>query len=225
MILIRSNAVQNVLLAGVLVTALFGSGSVFAGNGNANGHANGGNGNSQSASNAGGNGNSGNNGNGGNASAFGALNAAHASAQAFAHASSNSRLGKIKAYYLANQNYQNLLNLAGQAPALETALYNLAPQAVVDAFVALQANPADQTLKDAYAAALLTASLDPVVTTPALTTAYNAWQAAVTAQSNLPAAQTTMTNDLAAAGNKPLDTATKLAFDTWLASMASKFGP
>ena len=225
MILIRSNAIQTVLLAGALVTALGGPGNAFAGNGNGNGHSNSGNGNSQSASNAGNNGNSGNNGNGSTASAFGALNAAHASAQAVAHASSNSRLGKIKAYYLANQNYQNLQNLAGQAAALKTALDNLAPQAVVDAFVALQANPTDATLQAAYAAALLTAGLDPTVTTSALTTAYNDWQAAVTAQSNLPAAQTTMTNDLAAAGNKPLDAATKLAFDTWLASMASKFGP
>ena len=227
MILIPSNAFKSALLAGVLVAALCSPSTAFAGNGNGNGHANGGNGNgnSQSASNAGNNGNSSNNGNGGNASAFGALNAAHASAQAFAHALPNSRLGKIKAYYLANQNYENLKNLAGQATALKTALDSIAPPAVVAAFVALQANPSDTTLQGAYAAALLAASLDPTVITPLLTPAYNDWQAAVIAQNNLPAAQTTMMNDLAAASNKPLDAATKLAFDAWLASMASKFGP
>ena len=73
----------------------------------------GGNGKSNSAaSNGGGAANS----YGKTASNMGALNAGHAAPQAFANAAPNSRTGKIKAYYLANQD----------AVALQSALVNAA---------------------------------------------------------------------------------------------------
>ena len=82
-----------------------GNGGNGGGNGNAGGNGNGGgNGNAGANSNAGGNGNAGvnnnagGNGNGATASALGALNAAHASAQALENASPNSEVGKIATY-------------------------------------------------------------------------------------------------------------------------------
>ncbi len=90
----------------------FGFASAMAGNGHGNGGGGGGNGNAGgngngnagANSNAGGNGNAGvnsnagGNGNGATASALGALNAAHASAQALENASPNSEVGKIATY-------------------------------------------------------------------------------------------------------------------------------
>ena len=108
----------------------FDTGKAMAGNSNGGGHGNGGsngngngggngngnsNGNSNGSSNGNGNGSSNgnsashaNNGNGqtnGNGSGLGALNAAHASPNAFANASANSRVGRIRAYEEALNKY------------------------------------------------------------------------------------------------------------------------
>ncbi len=64
------------------------------------------------------------------ASKLGALNAAHASAQAFAHASPNSRIGKIKAYYVANVAAEAADENLATADAANTAAQN-ALQALV----------------------------------------------------------------------------------------------
>jgi len=86
-------------------------GSSGGGNGNSSAHAssNSSSNSGQSANNGAGNGNanaanaesSDSKGQGSLHSGLGALNAAHASTQAFAHASPNSRIGKLKSYYLA----------------------------------------------------------------------------------------------------------------------------
>jgi Predicted membrane protein len=114
-----------------------------AANGNANGHdSNGGGGNGGGGNGGGGNGVGGNHADAGNAqgnglshsdqsihsglsigqadadaSGLGALNAAHASAQAFANASPNSEVGKIRTYEGALDRYLSDLN-AGASPGV-----------------------------------------------------------------------------------------------------------
>ncbi len=189
----------------VTLAAGLSSGTLASAGGNGSGHDGGGGGNS--GRNAGGN--SGNNVSGGDhgvsgkaalvvahddsasetetshnksnptfSSRLGSLNAAHASARAFANASPNSRIGKIKAYYLANVIAQSAdAKVQADLTALNTTNTDLS-----SANSALEIDQAAATTADKAAA-----------------------------------------DALAAASNKPLDPATKLAFDTWLASMAYKF--
>jgi hypothetical protein len=206
-------------------TSLFAIDSAFA--------AKGGNGNGNSGGNGNGNGNGGSKSEksssakaektekastGSTASALGALNAAHASAQAFAHASPKSRNGKIKAYYLANQESITAQATADatDAVALQAAFEGAAPTAVVDAYEALQANPADVTLQDAYTQAITDAALTPEQVT-ALETAYTDWQNAVEADALAATAEAEAQDALNAAANKtPVSDETKAALDALL---------
>ena len=116
---------------------------------------------------------------------LGALNAAHASARAFAHASPNSRIGKIRTYYLANQ------DAIIQQTALMTALAALKPSTPVTldqfkvveaAYLALQEN-ADMTLLASLQASYTQALIGAGITdgqVVALQPAYDTWQAAET---------------------------------------------
>lgn len=168
----------------------------FAGNGNS--HSQGGNGNA--------NGNSGGSANsqGKTASSLGALNAAHASPQAFANAAPNSEIGKIKAYFLANQTAA-----LSDAAALQEAYDSSAPSAVRDAYEALLADPANTTLQAAYDQAITDAGLT-AEQVAALAAAYAAWQDAVAADAEAAAT-------LEAAANKtPVSDETKAALDALL---------
>jgi hypothetical protein len=145
------------------------------------------------------------NGQGETASNLGALNAGHAAPQAFVNAAPNARVGKIKAYFLASQ-------AAAQtdAAALQTALEGSAPAPVVDAYKALQADPANPALQAAYDQAVADAALteDQEAT---LAGAYSAWQEAV-------AADAAAASALDAAANKtPVSLETKAALDSLVA--------
>ena len=173
--------------------------------GNGNSHGQGGNANGKSvASN--GNAASNSNGQGKIASKLGALNAAHASARAFAHASPDSRIGKIKAYYLANQT----AGVQKQAflDALTTNSVTLAQfNAVEPAYLALQGELTNAALLAAYNLALTTAGITDVQVV-ALQADYNSWQAA-------DALATTALNT--AANKTPVSDATRAALDILLA--------
>jgi hypothetical protein len=191
---------------------VFGSTSAYAaGNGNGNGGGNG-HGNGNASANAGnghaGNGNSSPN-SGGNhgaiASSLGALNAAHASAEAFANASPNSEIGRIKAYYLANQTAlasQDTFNTDLTTAGVTDTQF----QAVLDAYNALQADPTNVTLQDAYNQALTDNSLDDP-TFQGLLTDYS------TVQTDQQAADTLLE---AAANKTPVSQDTKDALDALL---------
>ncbi|MGR6465732.1 hypothetical protein [Rhizobium sp. PAMB 3182] len=94
----------------------------------------------------------------------GAIAAAHASATAFAHASPNSRLGKLKSYYELNGTYASLQDLADQtdATALQEAydtLLGKVGQTTVDAYNAYLGDPDAKTLLDTYNSELAGTSL------------------------------------------------------------------
>jgi|GEM_PF-3678226 len=214
------------LLAGALAFSCLATGQSFAANGNANGHANG-------HSNGGtGNGNSGHTSRvnlGKTASALGALNAAHASNEAFAHASANSRIGKIKAYYLANQalgasqtELQAAIKAASAANALvitdQTQLTTDNTKLAADQ-TALAADPTNKTLIAAVAADQLAVTNDTTQLNTD-TAAAAADNATVTQdQATVDQGQTTVTADLNAAANKtPVSAATKAALDALLAT-------
>lgn len=156
----------------------------------------GGNGNGKGGGNSSGAGNQGQ-----KASAMGALNASHASANAFAHASPNSRVGRIAAYKAANE-----IAAATDADALGTGFTGalglstdvIAQQAYAD----WQAG----TITQADFEAALAASTDT-----ALQTAYADWQAALADDA---AANTA----LEAAANKPVTPEVKAALDAELAA-------
>lgn len=131
------------------------------------------------------------------ASNLGALNAGHAAPQAFANAAPNSRIGKIKAYYLASQTAA-----ATDALVLQTAFMTAAPDAVLNAYQDLQADPDNVTLQDTFAQAVVDAGL---------TTAYSDWQDAVAADADAAAT-------LDAAANKlPVSDVTKAALNELVA--------
>lgn len=177
--------------------ALVSGGQAFAKNLNNNGNGNS-NASTKSAEKS-------SNGNGNIASALGALNAGHAAPQAFANAAPNSRVGKIKAYYLASQTAA-----LTDATALQTAFEGSAPAAARDAYIDLQADPTNVTLQAAYDQAVLDAGLTTEQVS-ALEAAYTAWQDAVTADAE--AAST-----LEAAANKtPVSDETKAALDGLIA--------
>ena len=201
---------------------------------------NGGNGNSGGNSGSNGNGNSGGNGNENSntksektnssktvatgtpsktktASKLGALNAAHASAKAFANALPNSRVGKIRAYYFANQ-----VALSARATAEETdatALHDgflaSGPIAVVNAYEALQANPTNPFLQEAYNQAAATLTGEQIV---AVEAAYSDWQSAANADALAANAAAEAQAALDAAANKkPVSTEARAAVDALLA--------
>lgn len=131
------------------------------------------------------------------ASNLGALNAGHAAPQAFANAAPNSRIGKIKAYYLASQTAA-----ATDALVLQTAFMTAAPDAVLNAYQDLQADPDNVTLQDTFTQAVADAGL---------TTAYSDWQDAVAADADAAAT-------LDAAANKlPVSDVTKAALNELVA--------
>ena len=158
------------------------------------------------------------NSNGKTASSLGALNAANASAEAFVHAAPNSRVGKIKAYYLANE-----ISVAAQtaadatdATALKTAFESTASATVTSAYEDLQADPTNVAYQDAYAQAVADANLT-TEQEAALKTAYTDWQNAVAADELAATVEATTQTALNDAANKsPVDAATKAALDALL---------
>ena len=139
------------------------------------------------------------------ASNLGALNAGHAAPQAFANAFATSRIGKIKAYYLASQTAA-----LTDAAALQTAFEGSAPAAVIGAYEALQADPTNATLQAVYDQAVIDAGLTAEQVTT-LEAAYTAWQDAVAADAEAAAT-------LEAAANKtPVSDETKTALDDLIA--------
>ena len=207
------------VVASALTIGLAGVGAAVAGNGNGGGNGNdGGSSHANSASTTHGNaGGGGGSSFGKQTSLLGALNAAHASSQAFAHASANSRVGKIRAYYLANKDYAALKILANATDAVALkSVFDAFGSAVTTAYTNLLADPTNTIKQTAYADALVATT--PALTDAQVTLAYNNWQAAVTADNAAAAAYTTMTTDLALAANKtPVDAATKTALDNLLA--------
>ena len=121
-------------------------------------------------------------------------------------------VAKIAAYKLANE-----LAATSQATADLTdadALHAALPTDVVAAYEALQADPTNTTLQDAYNAAVTGASLDPA----AFETAYGEWQSAVEADNLAAEAEAAAVDALNAAANKlPVDEETKAALDQLLA--------
>ena len=144
-------------------------------------------------------------GKGATASALGALNAAHASAQAFAHASPNSRLGKIKAYYLANQ------EAAASSAAFDQALTDASLtqeqfDAIKAAYDAHIAAPENAELQAAYDAALGAANTSATVFEGLLPAYETAQQDSLDAEAKLSLA----------ANKTPVSDETKLALDALL---------
>lgn len=146
---------------------------------------------------------------------LGALNATHASAHAFANAAPDSRIGKIKSYYLANQDFITAQTTADatDAAALRTTFEGAAPADVVSAYEALQADPTNVALQDAYNQAVADNALTDAQVA-ALETAYSDWQSAVVADALVATAEAAAQEALNVAANKtPVDDATKAALD------------
>ena len=152
-------------------------------------------------------------------SKLGALNAARASAKAFANALPNSRVGKIKAYYVANQLAQTARTSADEtdALALHVGLLSSGPISVVNAYEALQADPSNPSLLDAYNQAATDAALTGEQIA-AVETAYSDWQSAANADAL--AADATLKAQAAldaAANKKPVSAEARAALDALLA--------
>ena len=211
------------------LTNPFGINSAFArqgGNGNSGGNNNGnsgGNGNGNSSGNS--NGNSSTKSEAGKssktiaASKLGVLNAARASAKAFAKAVPNSRVGKIKAYYVANQAAITAQTAADEtdAVALHNAFLGSAPISVVNAYEAFQADPTNPTLREAYdqsaTAAVLTGEQ-----IGAVETAYSDWRSAADADALAANAAANAQDALQAAANQtPVSIEARAALDALLA--------
>ncbi len=156
------------------------------------------------------------------ASKLGALNAAHASAKAFAHASPNSRVGKIRAYYIANVAAE-----VADADLVTATAANTAAQAALNTLVLGGYTPA-ATLVDAKAVlaaaktalpagstdvALLQAITDAQVVVDSFTAAASL----ALAHTNAVAADANATDLLNTAANKtPVDAPTRNALDLLL---------
>lgn len=147
------------------------------------------------------------------------LNVANASADAFAKAPPDSRIGKLKAYYTANQAALKAKAAAEEidAAAMRGAFENSSLPSVVSAYEALQADPANPALQDAY---------NQVVTNAVLTgeqiaaveSAYSEWRAAI--ESDTLAAKAALAAEAAlyAAANKTVvSSETRMALDALLA--------
>jgi hypothetical protein len=215
------------------VTSPFGIDSAYAKNGG-NGNS-GGNGNGNSGGNGSGRGSdngktseksnssksveAGKTSNTNTASKLGALNAARASAKAFAKAVPNSRVGKIKAYYVANQAALTAQTSADEtdAVALHESLMSSGPISAVNAYKALQADPKNPNLQDAYnqAATDVTLTGEQIA---AVETAYSDWQSAVNADAIAADAASKAQAALdAAANNKPVSAEARAAVNALLA--------
>ena len=152
------------------------------------------------------------------ASQLGALNAAHASAKAFANALPNSRLGKIKAYYFANQFAVTAAITAGETDAdVLRGTFDLSgPTSVLESFEALQADPTNPALQEAYANAVTGAALTTEQVT-AVESAYTAWKSAVDADALAASAAADAQVALDAAANKlPVSPDARIALDALL---------
>lgn len=151
---------------------------------------------------------------------LGALNAANASAQAFANASPNSRVGRIRAYYEANQlALGDAAAAAGIKTALDAAIAGLsgdgdAVLAALEAYNALAADPANPDLQAAYDQALLDSGLSDAQVA-GLDPQYDDWQAAEM-QAEVSEQQAVDLLDLAA-NKTPVDADTRAALDALLA--------
>ena len=126
--------------------------------------------------------------------------------------------GSPFATYLANQEliaFQTQAD-ATDAPALQATFERSAPTTVVDAYEALQADPNNVTLQDAYNQAVIDAAL-PDARAARLETAYSDWQNAVEADALAAVAEIETQDGLNVAANKtPVDDATKDALDALL---------
>lgn len=196
--------VRNVTFGGLLALGLS-SFAITAADAK-NDHSNSGSGNSGSATH----GNSDDNNQGQNSgksvSLLGALNAAHASKKAFAHASPNSRVGKIKAYYLANQTAVVAKSAFISTLPAGTTLTQF--NTVLLAYNALLNNLTDSALQTSYTQSLTHAGLTDASFKIILASAsYSTFQNdAQTAQMLLDAA----------ANKTPVSAATKAALDALL---------
>ena len=152
------------------------------------------------------------------ASKMGALNAAHASAQAFANASPNSRVGRIRAYYEANREAMASQDAAmASQDAFDQAFADSAYtqeqyDAVKAAYDALQDNPDDPDLQDAYDQALTENSVEQGTFEDLADKESTALQDAATASEDADAAMSL----LEAAANKPVDDEVKAEVDRLL---------
>lgn len=186
-------AVSSVSFATV-TTLAFSAEMAAAGNGNGNngnGNGNGGNGNN---GNGNGGGNAGGNGNGAIASALGALNAAHASPNALANASPNSRVGLIAIYQEAAIATTELTAAEAEALALLEGL--TAPTRTVEEIQA----ELDQAIIDGLDTTVLEAELADA---EAHATAQEDYDAAVIATAEAAAAEAAALED---AANKAVPT-------------------
>lgn len=193
--------VRNVAVGGLLALGLS-SFAITAADAK-NDHSNSGGGNSGSATHGNPNDNNQSHNSGKSVSRLGALNAGHASANAFAHAAPNSRVGKIKAYFLANE-AANVAAAKVVADQLAIATYNAA--------VAKLALDQSQTTPDPALLALDQKAIQDALA--ADTAALASLSADQLAANTLLA---TATNDLNAAANKtPVSAPTKAALDALL---------
>jgi hypothetical protein len=161
------------------------------------------------------------------ASKLGALNAAKASMKAFANASPNSRIGKIKAYFLASEagkaaaaDLATATQAAADAAAANTSLQaslTTAQSALDTATTALAADPTNATLAVAVTDAQTVLDKLKADAANAQSVADAAAAKLATAQAAADAAQAATTHALNAAANKtPVDAATKAALDAML---------
>jgi hypothetical protein len=154
----------------------------------------------------------------------GPLAATHASATAFEHAAPNSRVGRWLAYYKATVAADSAASLAdaSNVQALQDAFETSAPQDVIDAYIALQADATDQTLIDAFNQAVADSNLsdDDVA---ALEQAYTDLQAALAADESVAALQKQADDALLAANNnRPVGDATRALLNQMLADKLNK---
>jgi hypothetical protein len=150
---------------------------------------------------------------------LGALNAARASAKAFAKALPSSRVGKIKAYYAANKAALAAQTTAEEtdAVALQNGFVTSGPISVVNAYKALQTDPENSSLQDTYNQAVTDATLTGEQIA-AVETAYSDWQSAAKADAIAADAASKAQAALDAAANKqPVSAEAREVVDALLA--------
>ena len=125
------------------------------------------------------------------------------------------KTGSPVAIYLADQEliaFQTQAN-ATDAVALQIAFERSAPTAVVDAYEALQADPSNVSLQDAYGQAVIDAAL-PDARVNKFETAYANWQDAVEADALAAVAEIeAQVGPIVAANKTPVDDAANDALD------------
>jgi hypothetical protein len=150
----------------------------------------------------------------------GPLAATHASATAFLHAASNSRVGEWKAYYTATVLADGAASLADgtDAQALMDAYEASAPTDVIDAYTALQEDPTNPDLIDAFNQAVTDNGLT-ATDVAAIEQAYSDYQDALAADQNAATLQDKADALLLTANNnRPVDDATRALLDQTLAA-------